>query len=215
MNALNEPVIRAELAKIGLRWANCISWNAGVAELYQQALERGEARVAEGGTLSVMTGAHTGRSPKDKFIVRNAAANESVWWDNTSGLTQAQFDQIKSDMLAHARLKSLFVQDLHAGADPAHRLETRVIIRSLSRCCMQISFTRDSRRERGRAGCPARGDSSTWRSDRRCAGVRSSHRRQDRESRSISAKKLRRPPVRPSAFHVGASLTTRSLNASS
>ncbi len=42
MNALNEPVIRAELAKIGLRWANCISWNAGVAELYQQALERGE-----------------------------------------------------------------------------------------------------------------------------------------------------------------------------
>ncbi|MBL8789288.1 MAG: phosphoenolpyruvate carboxykinase [Rhizobiales bacterium] len=127
MNALNEPVIRAELAKIGLRWANCISWNAGVAELYQQALERGEARVSDGGALSVMTGAHTGRSPKDKFIVRNAAANDSVWWDNTAGLSQAQFDQIKADMLAHARLKSLFVQDLHAGADPAHRLETRVI----------------------------------------------------------------------------------------
>lgn len=127
MNALNEPVIRAELAKIGLRWANCISWNAGVAELYQQAIERGEARVAEGGTLSVMTGAHTGRSPKDKFIVRNAAANDSVWWENTAGLSQAQFDQIKADMLAHARLKSLFVQDLHAGADPTHRLETRVI----------------------------------------------------------------------------------------
>ncbi len=127
MNALNEPVIRAELAKIGLRWANCISWNAGVAELYQQAIERGEARIAEGGTLSVMTGAHTGRSPKDKFIVRNAAANDSVWWDNTAGLSQAQFDQIKADILTHARLKSLFVQDLHAGADPAHRLETRVI----------------------------------------------------------------------------------------
>lgn len=127
MNALNEPVIRAELAKIGLRWANCISWNAGVAELYQQALERGEARVSEGGALSVMTGAHTGRSPKDKFIVRNAASADSVWWDNTAALSQNQFDQIKTDMLAHARLKSLFVQDLHAGADPAHRLETRVI----------------------------------------------------------------------------------------
>jgi phosphoenolpyruvate carboxykinase (ATP) len=127
MNALNEPVIRAELAKIGLRWANCISWNAGVAELYQQALERGEARVAEGGALSVMTGTHTGRSPRDKFIVRNAASSDTVWWDNTAALSQAQFDQIKTDMLAHARLKSLFVQDLHAGADPAHRLETRVI----------------------------------------------------------------------------------------
>jgi len=127
MNALNEPVIRAELAKIGLRWANCISWNAGVAELYQQAVERGEARVAEGGALSVMTGAHTGRSPKDKFIVRNAASADSVWWENVASLSQAQFDQIRADMLAHARLKSLFVQDLHAGADPAHRLETRVI----------------------------------------------------------------------------------------
>lgn len=127
MNALNEPVIRAELAKIGLRWANCISWNAGVAELYQQAVERGEARFAEGGALSVMTGMHTGRSPKDKFIVRNAASAETVWWDNAAALSQAQFDQIKADMLAHARLKSLFVQDLHAGAEPAHRLDTRII----------------------------------------------------------------------------------------
>ena len=127
MNSLNEPVIRAELAKIGLRWANCISWNAGVAELYQQAIERGEARVSEGGALSVMTGSHTGRSPKDKYIVRNAAAADSVWWDNTAALTQSQFAQIKADMLSHARLKSLFVQDLHAGADPAHRLETRVV----------------------------------------------------------------------------------------
>ena len=127
MNALNEPVIRAELAKIGLRWANCISWNADVAELYQQAIERGEAKVSKGGALSVMTGAHTGRSPRDKFIVRNAASANSVWWENTPALSQSQFDQIKVDMLAHARLKSLFVQDLAAGADPAHRLDTRVI----------------------------------------------------------------------------------------
>ena len=127
MNKLNEPVIRAELAKIGLLWANCISWNAGVAELYQQAIERGEARVADGGALSVMTGTHTGRSPKDKYIVRNAASADSVWWDNTAALSQSQFDLIKADMLSHARLKSLFVQDLNAGADRAHRLETRVI----------------------------------------------------------------------------------------
>lgn len=127
MNSLNEPVIRAELAKIGLRWANCISWNAGVAELYQQAIERGEARVSEGGALSVMTGTHTGRSPKDKFIVRNAASAETVWWDNTAALSQGQFDQIKTDMLAHARLKSLFVQDLQAGAEAVHKLDTRVI----------------------------------------------------------------------------------------
>lgn len=127
MNALNEPVIRAQLAKIGLRWGNCISWNAGVAELYQAALERGEAQVAEGGALAVTTGAHTGRSPKDKYIVRNGASEASVWWDNVAALTPGQFSQIKADMLAHARLKSLFVQDLVAGADKSHSLAVRVI----------------------------------------------------------------------------------------
>ncbi len=127
MNHLNEPVIRAELARIGLRWANCISWNADVAELFQEAVERGEGRIAEGGALSVTTGAHTGRSPKDKYIVRNAASEATVDWESNAGLGQSQFDLIKADMLAHARLKSLFVQDLAAGANPDHRLETRVV----------------------------------------------------------------------------------------
>ncbi|MFO1035169.1 MAG: phosphoenolpyruvate carboxykinase [Hyphomicrobiales bacterium] len=127
MNALNEPVIRAQLARIGLRWANCVSWNAGTAELSQQALQRGEARLSEGGALSVMTGAHTGRSPKDKYIVRNAASDATVWWDNVASLTPEQFVLLQRDMLAHARLKSLFVQDLDAGAEPAHRMSVRVI----------------------------------------------------------------------------------------
>jgi phosphoenolpyruvate carboxykinase (ATP) len=127
MNALHEPVIRAQLAQIGLRWANCISWNAGTAELFSEALRRGEGVAAEGGALSVTTGTHTGRSPKDKFIVRNSASEGSVWWDNAAALDAAQFETLRKDMLAHARLKSLFVQDLNAGADAAHRLPTRVI----------------------------------------------------------------------------------------
>jgi phosphoenolpyruvate carboxykinase (ATP) len=127
MNHLNEPVIRAELAKIGLRWANCISWNADVAELAQQAVERGEARIARGGAISVMTGAHTGRSPKDKYIVHSAASANTVWWENTATISQSQFDLIKADMMTHARLKSLFVQDLQAGADATHRLDTRIV----------------------------------------------------------------------------------------
>lgn len=130
MNAVNnlvEPVIRAQLAILGLRWANCISWNAAEAVLFQEAIERGEARVTSTGALAVETGAHTGRSAKDKFIVHNAASAASVWWDNNQALEQRQFDQLKADMLAHARLKSLFVQDLVGGADPKHALETRVI----------------------------------------------------------------------------------------
>ena len=130
MNAVHDlldPIIRAQLATLGLRWANCISWNASEAVLYQEALERGEAQVTDAGALSVSTGTHTGRSPKDKFIARNSASENSVWWDNSASLSQSQFDLLKSDLLAHARLKSLFVQDLQAGADPALCLQTRVI----------------------------------------------------------------------------------------
>jgi phosphoenolpyruvate carboxykinase (ATP) len=130
MNAVNnlvEPVIRAQLAILGLRWANCISWNASEAVLFQEAIAREEAQVTSSGALSVETGEHTGRSAKDKFIVHNAASASKVWWDNNQALEQRHFDQLKADMLAHARLKSLFVQDLVGGADPKHALETRVI----------------------------------------------------------------------------------------
>ncbi len=130
MNAVNDlldPVIRAQLAILGLRWAHCISWNAVDAVLFQQAIARGEAQVTATGGLAVTTGAHTGRAPKDKYIVRNRASDATVWWDNNPSLEQRQFDLLKTDMLAHARMKSLFVQDLLGGADIAHALETRVI----------------------------------------------------------------------------------------
>jgi phosphoenolpyruvate carboxykinase (ATP) len=130
MNAVNDlldPVIRAQLAILGLRWANCISWNAAEAVLFQDAVERGEATVTATGGLAVTTGAHTGRAPKDKFIVRNATTDGTVWWDNNQAMAQAKFDTLKADMLAHARMKSLFVQDLLGGAEAALALETRVI----------------------------------------------------------------------------------------
>jgi phosphoenolpyruvate carboxykinase (ATP) len=77
MNAVTDlldPVIRAELANLGLRWANCISWNAAEAVLYQQSIAREEAEVSSSGALVVSTGQHTGRSPKDKYIVHNGAS---------------------------------------------------------------------------------------------------------------------------------------------
>lgn len=130
MNAVNDlidPVIRAELANLGLRWANCISWNAAEAVLYQQAIARDEAQVSASGALVVSTGSHTGRSPKDKYIVQNAASAATVWWVNSQAMSQDAFEKLKADMLAHARLKSLFVQDLLGGADADYALATRVI----------------------------------------------------------------------------------------
>ena len=113
-------------AKFGFRDLNCVHWNLPAAQLYEFALVNGEARVAAHGPLVADTGVHTGRSPKDKFIVRDVATSPIVWWDNNNAMTAAQFDALLEDFVAHARGKTLFAQDLYAGADPGHRVKARV-----------------------------------------------------------------------------------------
>ena len=127
MNTATDALIRAELADLGLTWVDRLSWNAPAAVLYQDAVARGEGLVAEGGGLVVTTGQHTGRSPNDKFVVRDATTEGTIWWDNNKAMSRTQFEALRRDFMAHARLKSLYVQDLAGGADPAHQLTTRVV----------------------------------------------------------------------------------------
>ncbi len=127
MDTATDALIRAELANLGLTWVDRISWNAPGAVLYQEAVSRGEGLVAEGGGLVVATGQHTGRSPNDKFIVRDATTAQAIWWDNNRPMSREHFETLRKDFMTHARLKSLYVQDLAGGADPAYRLSTRVI----------------------------------------------------------------------------------------
>ena len=82
MHTAADALIRAQLADLGLAWLDKISWNAPAAVLYQDATPVGEGLVAEGGGLVVSTGQHTGRSPNDKFIVRDAETEDTIWWDN-------------------------------------------------------------------------------------------------------------------------------------
>ncbi len=82
--------------------------------------------MADGGALVADTGVHTGRSPKDKFTVRDATTESTVWWDNNGAMDAGKFDVLLADFLAHAEGRELFAQDLHGGADPAHRVRARV-----------------------------------------------------------------------------------------
>jgi phosphoenolpyruvate carboxykinase (ATP) len=100
--------------------------NTGEAELVELAIGRREARFAASGALVVETGAHTGRSVQDKFTVRDATTEKTVWWDNNKPMAPEQFETLWADFKAHAATRELFVQDLHAGADPAHRLNARI-----------------------------------------------------------------------------------------
>lgn len=104
-------------------------WNLGVAPLVEHAVSRGEGQLAKDGPLVVKTGAHTGRSANDKFIVRDAESESTVWWGKTNkGMTPEHFAALKEDFLAHLGTKdTLFIQDLFGGSQSAHRVNVRVI----------------------------------------------------------------------------------------
>ncbi len=120
-------LIRAQLGKLGLRWLGPLSCNETTAGLYQQSLARGEAKTSATGALVTETGKHTGRSPKDKFIVLDAKTATQVWWQGNQAMSPHHFEALKADMMVHARLKNLFVQDLETCAAAEHILPTRVI----------------------------------------------------------------------------------------
>ncbi|MEW5420442.1 phosphoenolpyruvate carboxykinase [Amorphus sp. 3PC139-8] len=121
---LRNPVAGVET--IGLAGLASIRWNLTAPNLYEEALRREEGVLTAAGTLAADTGVHTGRSPKDKYVVRNADTADQVWWDNNAAMEPASFDVLMQDMLDHAKGMHLFAQDLYGGADPEHRISVRV-----------------------------------------------------------------------------------------
>ncbi|MBB5687375.1 phosphoenolpyruvate carboxykinase [Sphingobium boeckii] len=117
------------LADQGIATQAEVHWNLLTAPLVEQALSRGEGILAKDGPLVVATGKHTGRSANDKFIVRDAETEDTVWWGKTNkGMTPAHFAALKEDFLkAVGERKTLFVQDLFGGSQPEHRVNVRVI----------------------------------------------------------------------------------------
>ena len=95
--------------------------------LIEAAIQRGEGRLGLGGAFLVSTGAHTGRSPKDKHVVRTPSVENTIWWENNREMSPEAFDRLHADMLEHMKGKDYFVQDLFGGADPALRLDVRVV----------------------------------------------------------------------------------------
>ena len=103
-------------------------WNLGTPQLVEHALRRGEGLLAKDGPLVVRTGRHTGRSAQDKFIVRDAETESTIWWDNNKAMAPEHFAALKADFLAVLGTKdTLYVADLHGGSQSEHRVRVRVI----------------------------------------------------------------------------------------
>src|SRR6202000_3191648 len=93
---------------------------------YEHSLRAGEAVLSSDGALCADTGEFTGRSPKDKFTVRDATTDKNMWWAGNPSITAEQFEALYQDFIKHAEGMSLFAQDLYGGADPTYRIKTRV-----------------------------------------------------------------------------------------
>ena len=120
---------RTGLAVHGIETGGTVHWNPTTSQLYTHALERRDGRLAEGGALAVDTGKHTGRSPKDKFVVREPGSEDRIWWgDVNSDISEEHFEGLREKVTAHIGGKSdLYVVDAFAGADPKQRVAVRVV----------------------------------------------------------------------------------------
>ncbi len=119
---------RGSLAEHGIDVRGRIYWHPTTSQLYAHALERGDATLAEGGPLVVDTGIHTGRSPKDKFIVREPGSEERIWWgDVNAEISEQSFERLREKVRAELGNGDVYVVDAFAGADPAQRILVRVL----------------------------------------------------------------------------------------
>ncbi len=119
---------RAGLDAHGLDPQKQVHWNLSPAQLYERALARGEGRLAHMGGFTVVTAPHTGRSPNDKFTVKESATGESIDWGAVNvPLSEEHFYVLRDEIIPFLNGQELFVRDARAGAHPAHGLNVRVV----------------------------------------------------------------------------------------
>ncbi len=129
MQATSPPNLAQTLESQGIHTHAVQHWNLGTAQLVEASIVNGEGILAKDGPLVVETGKHTGRSAKDKFIVRDAETEDTVWWGSTNvAMTPEHFAALKADFFAALGEKNkLYVADLFGGSQPEHRVNVRII----------------------------------------------------------------------------------------
>jgi len=116
------------LRTYGLTNLGPVYWNLSASQLIEKAIERGEGVLSVEGALVARTGQFTGRSPKDKFVVRDSLTESTVDWGPVNQpMSPEHFDRIFAKVQAYYQQQEVFVLDALAGADPKYTLPIRVI----------------------------------------------------------------------------------------
>lgn len=128
MNEFGKKAKNADLASVGLENVGVAYWNLSPAELVEETILKGQGVLTNTGALAIETGEFTGRSPKDRFIVKDATTEDAVWWgDINIPFTPEKFDALKNRINAYLGNREVYVRDAFAGADENYRLSLRVI----------------------------------------------------------------------------------------
>jgi phosphoenolpyruvate carboxykinase (ATP) len=115
-----ELVDRGGLDALGIGNDTPSRWNLSSASLYEQAISKGEGRLTDSGAFTALTAPHTGRSPKDKYVVRDVASEKAVNWGPVNvPLSVEHFQALRKATIEHLAGRELFVQDARAGGDGA------------------------------------------------------------------------------------------------
>jgi phosphoenolpyruvate carboxykinase (ATP) len=122
-----DPAPEFDPAPLGIAHAGPVWANLSPAALSEHAVRRGEAILTDLGALAAYTGKRTGRSPKDKFIVKEPPAEDQVDWVANQPMTPETFARLRDLVRAYLQNRELYVFDGFAGADPEHRLSLRVV----------------------------------------------------------------------------------------
>ena len=118
---------KKNLSDIGISNAK-VHWNLSPDDLQQHAIDNGQAKLTSQGAITINTGKFTGRSPLDRFIVKDSITENSVWWgDINIPFSEEKFNQLHKKMLTYLSNKELYARDAYACANEKHRLNIRVI----------------------------------------------------------------------------------------
>ena len=103
-------------------------WNLSPEELSKIAVKKGQATLTSTGAINVNTGEFTGRSPMDRFIVRDSITEDSVWWGDVNlSFDEKKFDLLHNKVLEYLCCKDIYVRDSYACADERYRINIRVV----------------------------------------------------------------------------------------
>jgi len=119
---------KSNLEEYGIDGTRTAYWNLSPSELTKHTLDQNQGRLTDNETLVVNTGKYTGRSPKDRYIVKDDITSEVVdWGDFNKAFDQSKYDGLRAKLVAYLKDKDIYVRDAYACAEESHRLNIRVI----------------------------------------------------------------------------------------